>query len=43
MTDEEIKESLKNALKLIEHADSIQTELIEEAKKAPSVGSFMWP
>jgi nondiscriminating glutamyl-tRNA synthetase len=43
MTDEEIKESLKNALKLIEHADSIQTELIEEAKKASSIGSFMWP
>ena len=43
MTDEEIKESLNNALKLIQRTDNIQIELVEEAKKAPSVGSFMWP
>ena len=46
--NEEIKESLKKALNLIENLenlnkDSIHAKLVEEAQKAPSIGSFMWP
>lgn len=48
MTNQEIKESLENSLKLVESLEdlskeAIQAKLVEEASKAPSVGSFMWP
>ncbi|HOI59854.1 MAG TPA: glutamate--tRNA ligase [Candidatus Pacearchaeota archaeon] len=48
MTVEEVKDSLKKALQLVENvedisSENIQKQLVEEAKKAPSVGSFMWP
>jgi glutamyl/glutaminyl-tRNA synthetase len=48
MTNEEVKESLNKSLELIENIQeldkgSIQTKLVEEAQKASSVGSFMWP
>ncbi len=48
MTNEGVKESLNKALKLIESIEdidkeNIQTKLVEEAQKATSVGSFMWP
>ena len=48
MTVEEVKNSLKKALQLVENvedisSENIQKQLVEEAKKAPSVGSFMWP
>lgn len=44
MEDREVKESLENAFDLIQKINgSIKEKLIEEAKKAPSIGSFMWP